>query len=382
MPITRRCHSIKARPRLPATQKIFFRLFRYRSIRLTPDGVGFVLLAVGIGVASINTGNNLLYLLFAMMLSLIMISGILSERCFKHIHVSRRLPSTIFANQPSTAAFVIVNGSARFPIFSLRMMDVIDGKVAAHGVQLLNLPPGQTTIQSYFFSPSRRGWYRVEGIKLMTRFPFGLFIKAAILPLEAHVLVYPEVKSLPSTLLDDLAALGHDRAAPHRGQGTALHNLRLYQPGDDSRSIHWRTTARKSLLIVRETEAEEQRRVTIILQMLYPDSAGSEKVLKDFEKAVILAASLAVFFADRQYEIRLVAGEQELAYETGQSHLLSILGLLAVCRPVFDMKSRRNGPLLHQGSEPTIHVVAWPDAELPSGGPNSRILIAGEHIGS
>ena len=54
-------------------RQVFRRLFRYRSIRLTPDGVRFVLLAVGIGVASINTGNNMLYILFGMILSQIVI---------------------------------------------------------------------------------------------------------------------------------------------------------------------------------------------------------------------------------------------------------------------------------------------------------------------
>src|SRR6476659_11460848 len=106
-------------------RKVFRRLFRYRSIRLTPDGVRFVLLAVGIGIASVNTGNNLLYLLFAMMLSLIVISGVLSERCFKQVHVSRRLPPALFANQPASAAFVVTNRSPRSPVFSLRIMDLI-----------------------------------------------------------------------------------------------------------------------------------------------------------------------------------------------------------------------------------------------------------------
>src|SRR5918996_4224443 len=91
---------------------------RHRSIRLTSEGVRFVLLTFGIGIASVNTGNNLLYLLFAMMLSLIVISGILSERCFKQVAVSRRLPPVLFANQPATAAFVIANRSSRLPVFS------------------------------------------------------------------------------------------------------------------------------------------------------------------------------------------------------------------------------------------------------------------------
>ncbi|TLY20952.1 MAG: hypothetical protein E6K66_09515, partial [Nitrospirae bacterium] len=54
---------------------------RWRSIRLTSEGTRFLLFTFGIGLAAINTGNNLFYLLLAMMLSLIVISGLLSEHC-------------------------------------------------------------------------------------------------------------------------------------------------------------------------------------------------------------------------------------------------------------------------------------------------------------
>ena len=52
-----------------------------RSLRLTSDGTRFLLFTIGIGVAAVNTGNNLFYMLVAMMLSIVVISGLLSEQC-------------------------------------------------------------------------------------------------------------------------------------------------------------------------------------------------------------------------------------------------------------------------------------------------------------
>src|SRR2546426_12793719 len=76
----------------------FFRWFyRYRSLRLTPERVRFLLLTLAVGVAALNTGNNLLYLLLAMMLSLIVMSGILSEQCLRHLVIRRRIPEHVFA---------------------------------------------------------------------------------------------------------------------------------------------------------------------------------------------------------------------------------------------------------------------------------------------
>lgn len=368
---------------LPSVRAFLRWASRNRSIRLTSEGVGFVLLTVGIGVASINTGNNLLYLLFAMMLSLIVISGILSERGFKQVDVSRRLPAALFANQPATAAFVIANRSSRLPVFSLRIMDIIEGTAVDRGIRVLQLLPGGRTIQSYPFLVERRGTYVLEGVKVFTRFPFGLFVKAATFPLRSDVIVYPEIKALPSVLLEDLSRIGHDQVLPRRGHGTTLHNLRLYQPGDDSRTIHWKTTARKSLLIVRETEAEDQHLVTIVLHTRMSDLSHGPEFHKLFEEAVSLTASLAVLFTERAYEVRLVVGGQELPYETGDAHLFRMLSVLAVCRPIVGAPSLLTEHLQlaeSRGNELTIHVLPCPDsrfAEAAQG--TSHVLVASEY---
>jgi len=357
---------------------------RNRSIRLTSEGIRFVLLSVGIGVASINTGNNLLYLLFAMMLSLIVISGILSERCFKQVHVSRRLPPALFANQPASAAFVITNRSSRLPVFSLRIMDLVGAAAVDRGIYLLHLFPGARTIQSYPLLVKRRGLYLFEGIKLFTRFPFGLFVKAATCPLQDEVMVYPEITDLSSVLLDYLSMVGHDQALIQRGQGTTLHNLRLYQPGDDSRTIHWKTTARRSLLIVRETEAEDQRKVTIVLHTHVPHLPDTSRSDALFEKAVSLAASLAVLFTELMYEIRLMVGEQDLPYETGEAHLSRMLSLLAVCRPIVELSTRPRGwvRLLEScGNEITFHVLSSLDPHVTSTTyGDDRVLLASDFM--
>src|SRR5713226_9158843 len=94
----------------------FFRWFyRYRSLRLAPEGIRFLLLTFAVGVAALNTGNNLLYLLLAMMLSLVVMSGILSEQCLRHLAIYRRPPAHIFANSPATVTLSIANRHPRLP---------------------------------------------------------------------------------------------------------------------------------------------------------------------------------------------------------------------------------------------------------------------------
>lgn len=300
-----------------------------------------MLLAFAIGLAAINTGNNLLYLMLAMMLSLIVLSGILSERTLKLLQVKRRLPQHVFAGSPATAYFSIANLKTRSPSFSLRFLDVIEGQPLDRGVHVLHVPPGGSLLRSYLFTVPRRGPYRIDAIKVSTRFPFSLFVKSLTQPLESEIVVYPKITPLPQLILKELRGLGHEQQQPlpQRGQGWDLYNLRWYQPGDDSRSIHWRTTARTNALVVRETEAEAPCRVTVILptdhppppDFLLPEEQGRSEAL--FEQAVEIAASLARHFEKAGYAVGAYIGAQHIPSEPGVRNLHRILRTLGLCTP-------------------------------------------------
>jgi uncharacterized protein (DUF58 family) len=354
--------------------RAFLRWFyNYRSIRLTPDGTRFVVLSLAVGVAAINTGNNLLYLLLAMMLSLIVISGILSEQCLKELDIRRRLPEHVFANRSTTAALIIRNRKRRFPTFSLRVMD-IDGMLPVdRGIHLLHLPARGTALKAYPLLVGRRGLYRLDGVKLLTPFPFGLFMKAASLPLPCEIVVYPELTPLTDLLTRDLITPGHEQPIPQRGHGAALYNLRDYHTGDDSRAIHWKTSARQGRLTVKETEAEDLHRVTIILPTVLPRETpnhpeGRSFYEQRFERAISLAASLVTFFEGRGYAIRLILEEREVPYGSGPAHYYRLLRELALCvcsnaghdgslSETFGGRVRLVGGL-------TLLVMPWEDARL------------------
>ena len=63
-----------------------------RRLKLTREGKYLIGITFGVGFAAINTGNNLLYLLLGMLLSLIVVSGVLSELSLRKLTVVRRLP--------------------------------------------------------------------------------------------------------------------------------------------------------------------------------------------------------------------------------------------------------------------------------------------------
>jgi hypothetical protein len=117
-----------------------------RSIRFTSDGTKFLLFTFGIGLAAINTGNNLFYLLLAMMLSLIMISGLLSEYCLRRLEFHRHVPDLIMANEPTTLTLSVANRNRYLPSLSLRLLDVAEGQDIDRGLSIPFLPPQSSVL--------------------------------------------------------------------------------------------------------------------------------------------------------------------------------------------------------------------------------------------
>ena len=293
---------------------------------MTAEGTRFLFFTLAVAVAAINTGNNLFYLLLAMMLSIILMSGIMAEYCLRRLEFHRHLPELVHVGEPMTATVVVANRKFRLPSFSLHFSDVTGDQEIDRGLTVWQLMPGASQILSYPVMATRRGRLQFDGVRVGTSFPFGLFHKKAYYPLVGSVVVAPMIRPVERTLLQGMTLFGQDFSLPRKGHGSNLYNLRQYQAGDDSRTIHWLSTARTSKLMIREMEAEDQRRVTLMLSLLAP---LSHEPL--FEEAVSLTASMARDFEARGYQVRLVVGTSPSPFGQGEAHFLRLMEALALC---------------------------------------------------
>lgn len=347
---------------LPNSLQTFFRWFsQNRAIRLTSEGTRFLLFTLAVGVAAVNTGNNLFYLLLAMMLSLIILSGLLSEQCVRRLEFHRHIPDYLFANEPATVTLWIANRKSRFPSLSLRLLDVVAGQDLDRGLHLAHLAPQSSTLLSYPLLVRRRGQYRFDGVRVVTPFPFGLFHKKSFYPFNASIIVCPEMIPLPPIRIDELNAMGQDQAVARRGPGNSLYNLREFRPGDDSRAIHWMTTARTSKLMLRETEAEDQRLVTLAVSTIAPVEDDGV-----FERTLSIAASLLDLFLKDGYQVRLLLGHQQEIVASGEEQSFHLLHALALCerRPITAGASIRQAmgqAIIESREGPTILLSPWTD---------------------
>lgn len=301
-----------------------------RRLRLTREGRVFLAMTVGLGLAAINTGNNLLYLVLGWLLSLIVASGALSNLTLRGVTARRRVPHRVHAGRPFAMELALENGKRRVSSYSIEAVDLQGGHALDKRCYFLKLGPGATQTASYRHTFPRRGLYRLDGVRLVTRFPFGLFWKSRDLAGEDEVLVYPAVR--PVALPAPRSPRHGDAAQTRLGRRGEFFGLREYRDGDDSRAIHWQSSARAGRLLLREMEEEAQRRVVVEIENGVADPED-EAELEALEEAIGSAASLVVAYLRRGYLVRLVARGVDVPWSAGPMHEHRLLRALAVMEP-------------------------------------------------
>ena len=279
---------------------------------------------LAVGLAATNTGNNLLYLILAMMLSFMAISGVLSEHTMRRMRLHRELPRRLFAGTPEVFEVRLANRKRRLPSFALHVTepDPSGGPAAARFI--LRIAPQQEDRWQYALTFPRRGRDELPGLRLSTRFPFGLFTKISRPILAAPVLVYPAVRPLAAKEIPAALDAGW-RERHRRGAGTGLYNLRPYHPGDDTRLVHWKTSARLGDLILKELEDEDRLRIRLTIEDPTPGTL-SEKIESDLS----YLASLATLAIKRGAVVELVTAEGSSGFGVGDAHLDRMLERLAL----------------------------------------------------
>jgi uncharacterized protein (DUF58 family) len=295
-----------------------------RTIRPTREGWWFIAASLGMGLAATNTGNNLLYLLLAMMLSFMAISGVLSEQTMRHLRLVRERPRRLFAGVPASFRVQLTNRKRRLPSFALHLSEVDPGSGRIISHFLLKVPPRGRETWQYSLTFPRRGPHHLPGLRILTRFPFGLFTKVTRAILPDPVLVYPALRAVaPGEIRATLDRGWWER--DRRGHGASLRNLRPYRSGDDPRLLHWKTSAKAGDLMVKELDDEDRPHVHLVVEDPGPDAPPDV-----IEANLSYVASLAAHIIRLGSQVDLTTADGSTGFGRGEAHLDRILERLAL----------------------------------------------------
>lgn len=301
--------------------------------QLTREGKFFIGISLGVGFAAVKTGNNLLFLVFGLLLSLLAISVILSEVTLRNLNVSRIIPQNVFVGRSFLIKIKLQNQKLRFPSFSIEVEDILDSERIDKKCYFLKIPAQKTQETAYKLQFKRRGRYSFRGFRVATKFPFALYRAWRVVEFPAEVLVYPRIREVGS-----LAGIGKrqgegssDRVS---GRGESLFGLREFREGDDIRDVHWKATARSQRLIVKEFDATATKHVHLLFDSALP--TNDDMAREEMESAVEIVASLGQHYISRGYSVELTTRTGRVTPGFGAlqlSRLLTNLALLTLAPP-------------------------------------------------
>jgi uncharacterized protein (DUF58 family) len=138
---------------------------------------------------------------------------------------------------------------------------------------------------------------------------FGLQRVVVDLPAPGALLVYPRLVEL-RRLFSDAGAVAHagQRLLLRRPTGFDLHSVREYEHGDSLRRVHWRSTAHRGQLMVKELEDAPRDEVAVLL-----DTEAGAVVGESFELQVRAAGSILDAYVRRGRRAVLVTNSGEHA---------------------------------------------------------------------
>ncbi len=312
--------------------------------RISREGWIYFAGIILVALAALNTGNNLLFLILSSLVAIVLMSGILSSITLSGIEMRLLLPEHIFAGQPVRAVVELENAKLTLPSFSLRV-EAARTKGSSTVAMLETpvyfpyLPKNDRVQQVVPMLFPRRGVYRQEAFRIVTRFPFGFLQKARHLNLKTEALVYPSVEPTEE-YLDILPGLQGALESLVKGRGQDLYALRDYLPTDSARHVHWKASARLGSLMVREFTREDESRILLVLDphLSAAESSGlasgSAATNDRFERAVTICASLAWHFYERNFSLQFRSAGVETALAHADEIIFAILRHLALAQPL------------------------------------------------
>ena len=253
--------------------------------------------------AAINTSNNLLYIILSALLAVLILSGFLSALNFRSLGTAIRIPGHCYAGEPFPITVQARNEKTVFPTFAISFEPPKDSPFRFSSFYVPMIRGLEDVSQTEHAMLPRRGRFRLLQVKGSSRYPFGFFLKNRNYPVEAECICYPEIVPQEEMDIADLDLQGSNQRF-ERGLGHDLYMIRDYVPSDSARNVHWKASAKTSILKTREYAAEEARTITLAF-----DRFGQAHDADAFEQLVSLAASLAFHLTNNGLEVTFMSDE-------------------------------------------------------------------------
>lgn len=228
-----------------------------------------------------------------------------------------------------------------------------------------------SVLETYQITGTKRGLFHVGPLRVVATDALGLTRRTFVAPETTALAVGPCIVTLQPLANDRLIANDAMLNTSSRvGEGVDNPIARPYVPGDEVRRVHWRATAHRGELMVRQAEQETTPSAIVVL-----DTAGWSADSSGFETALSVAASIAFRLVHDGFAVAMWdASGTPLTRDLLEPHdLAEMLGALASIEP--REANSETPPFAHlHGS--FFGPILWVGSRMPPQPPATRLPVA------
>lgn len=287
-------------------------------VMITREGWSYIGMLAFIIAGAIIRDINLLYIMAGMMLGPLLFSFYLSTKSLRRLRLRRRYQRLIGVGDPLFVEVFAEKPKGAPAGYAVAVRDRIRrsakrGKVRARGALFFPFVRSAGSAEaSYRATLRRRGRYKFGPMRVTSSVPLGLIRASMTVSGTDEVLVSPQLgRLLPAwTRRADLKKEGGQRSMRRHGKADGdFFGMREYRNGDSRNWIHWRTTAKRNKLTVREFEQKINHDLVVVLDLWQPKVFRGP--MREVEDAISFAATLVVEHGKHGSTHMLVASASE-----------------------------------------------------------------------
>lgn len=309
-------------------------------------------------VAGLFTGRAIFFSLALVLFSIMLLSAFWAWLAVRGLRIGRQTRSRRSQVGHNFSESFQVRNVGLLPKLWLEIRDHSDlpGHRASHVVPTLNIRSQyRWRVETACIA---RGSFQLGPMTIVSGDPFGLFLTPRRIEATQRMIVYPKAVPLRNFHLPaNLLSGGEPQRYQTQNVTTNAAGVREYVPGDSINRIHWKSTARRGKLIVKEFELDPFVDIWLFadfsLQSLYEDPSiqrigNTGHVIRHSggyspnalppsteEYIAVITASLANYFIDEETALGFIAHAPQRTFyrpERGHRQQTRILETLAVAR--------------------------------------------------
>lgn len=280
-------------------------------VKVNRAGKIYIALTIFLGIAAVNTANNLLYMVVSVLLGVMLTSGIISYLNLLGIKIYLKPPKEVYAGKKESFK-IFAYKENKLPSFLIEASN----KVSKFLFVSLSKKVSEGKLEFLF---EKRGFYESVEIEVSSDFPLGFFKRFYTVEVSLNLVVFP--KPVKTSLAEILANKSNDSSGMkfYKKGFEEVKDIREYS-GEPLKLIHWKVSAKTEKLMVKSMLSQEESSIVLSL----------EDVSGDLETKLSKLVYLINELMRKGYSVGLKVKNKVIPPARGEKHRLYLLKELAL----------------------------------------------------